>query len=175
MGLDITAYSHLRHLGHHPGSDVDDHEYDPETYDVRHVEAYSYTDFPHALMGIPHQRPMDGYSGSKFVSAGCFEITDKTETYRFRAGSYGGYNRWRADLREHYNSDLRPEGWFYELIWFADNEGTLCQPASAKLLDHFRRFEVEYAARHDDYDTACYRDWLRAFELAADGGLVDFH
>lgn len=179
MGLDITAYSHLRYIGHCPDRDEEDHEYDPETLDRRHVEAYAYTAFPHALMGLPNIRTLDGYSGSKFISAGCFEITEQTRTHRF-GGPYGAYNRWRRGLADQFNpyresGPPSPEGPFYELIWFADNEGTICEPAATKLLENFRHYEAEYAAAHNEYDTARYRDWLRACELAADGGLIDFH
>lgn len=184
MGLDITAYSRLMYVGHCPDRDEDDHGYDPDTYDRKHVEAFAYADFPHALMGIPNLRPLAGFGNAKFVTAGCFAVTEKTEAHAFRAGSYGGYNHWRADLAERFNPyragpngtlPPSPEGPFYELIWFADNEGVIGEVAATKLLGNFRQFEVEYAASHEDYDTERYRDWLRAFELAADGGLVDFH
>jgi hypothetical protein len=183
MGLDITAYSRLTYVGHCPDRD-EEHGYDPETFDRLHVEAYAYDTFPHALMGVPNLRPLAGYSGSKFTTGGCFALTEKTETHRFRAGSYGGYSRWRKELADQFNPyrtgpdgdrPPSPEGPFYELIWFADNEGTLSELAATKLLGNFRQFEVDYAASHDEYDTERYRHWLRAFELAADGGLVDFH
>lgn len=179
MGLDITAYSNLRYVGFCPDRDEDDHGYDPDTYDTTHVPAYAHDAFPHALMGIPNQR-IKPVGTETLIEAGCFEVTEKTETHRFRAGSYGGYNRWRADLAAEFNpfrasGPPSPEGPFYELIWFADNEGTIGELAATKLLGNFRQFEVEYAASHDEYDVQRYRDWLRAFELAADGGLVNFH
>lgn len=187
MGLDITAYSHLRYIGTCPDRGDDEHGYDPDTYEVTHVPAYAYDAFPHALMGVPNQRTVE-HGTATFIEAGCFEVTEKTEMHRFRAGSYSGYNRWRADLAERFNPYRKgqvdgapvtlppsPEGPFYELIWFADNEGTLSELVATKLLGNFRQFEVEYAASHDEYDVQRYRDWMRAFELAADGGLVDFH
>jgi hypothetical protein len=179
MGLSITGYSHLTYVGHCPDRDEDAHGYNPDTYDRIHVEAYAYTEFPHALLGVPNQLIISGYSGSKFLSGGCFAVTAKTETHR--AGrSYGGYNQWRQDLADRFNpyrenGEPSPEGPFYELIWFADNEGTICQLAATTLLANFRQFEVEYAATHDEWDVQYYRDFLRACELAADGGLIDFH
>lgn len=179
MGLDITAFSNLTYVGHCPDVREDDHAFDPETYDRRHIEAYAYDTFPHALLGVPELRTFSGNYGSRFLTGGCFAPTGKTETHS--AGrSYGGYNRWRADLADRFNpyrdgGQPAPEGPFYELIWFADNEGTICQVAATNLLASFRQYELEYAAGHESYDVDFYRDFLRACELAADGGLIDFH
>lgn len=181
MGLDITAYSHLTYVGHHEEwADEDDH------YD-KHHEAYAYTAFPHALLGVPNVGEKQGYSET-FLSGGCFEVTEKTESHGFRAGSYGGYNEWRRDLAARFNpyadggrGEPDPEKPFYELIWFADNEGTIAELTAASLLADFREHEVEYRAAHEpgsysgDYDIERYLDWMRACELAADGGLINFH
>lgn len=191
MGLDVTAYSQLTYVGHCPDRDEDEHGYDPDTHDRVHVEAYAYTDFPHALMGVPNVRTAYFQSGGEYRTGGCFAVTDKTETFRFRAGSYGGYNRWRSELAAQFNpyrtgpdgSKLppTPEGPFYELIWFADNEGTLSELVSAKLLGDFTAYRAEYMATHGGADPMAecnrsrYDGWLRCFELAADSGLVDFH
>jgi hypothetical protein len=184
MGLDITGFSNLRYLGHHEVPEHSEHPYDPETYERVHVEALAYDAFPHALMGIPNQR-LKTYSTSQFITCGCFELTEKTEQHAFRAGSYGGYNRWRQDLADRFNpyrdnGRPGPEGPFYELIWFADNEGTIGELAATSLLGNFRQYEVEYRAAHlgsemGDYFVEKYADWLRACELAADSGLIDFH
>lgn len=190
MGLDITAYSNLRHLGHHPGSEEEDHQYDPETFDRRHVEAFAYDCFPHALKGVPDLREVKGFTSSTFLSGGCFEITDKTETHAFRAGSYSGYGQWRMDLASQFNpaaiifeagrpamTEPDPELPFYELIWFADNEGTIGSQAAADLLADFRQHATAYDPKHayDGWAHEKYRDWTTAFELAAQGGLVHFH
>lgn len=187
MGLDITAYSNLRHLGHHEGADVEDHQYDPETLDRLHVEAFAYDSFPHALKGVPDLRETKGWSNSTFLSGGCYEITDKTERFDFRAGSYGGYGRWRMDLARQFNPtaiifDSRgssmqepdPDLPFYELIWFADNEGTIGAATAADLLADFHEHADRYAPA-EDWHRAKYADWTRAFDLAVNGGLVHFH
>lgn len=179
MGLDITAYSHLRHVGHHPVDEEEtdgfcDTSWDEETCERIHIPAYSYSAFPHALLGLPDVKTVT-LGHTEFFLAGCFEKTEHTESYGFRAGSYSGYSYWRNELRERYNAETRPEGPFYELIWFADNEGTLAQQAATSLLGEFRRFEKDYAASHHGYDLQRYKDWTIACQLAADGGLIDFH
>jgi hypothetical protein len=93
-----------------------------------------------------------------------------------RAGSYSGYNAWRADLQRQFNPAVDEDGPFFELIYFADNEGCIGPEAAKDLLEDFRlHFERYMSGAHADYFTAKYQDWTRAFELAADGGLVDFH
>jgi hypothetical protein len=184
MGLDIAAYSNLRYLGHHEVAEDSEHPYDPETDERVHVEALAYDAFPHALLGIPNQQ-LKTYGSTRYIVCGCFEITEKTETYSFRAGSYSGYGRWRRDLADRFNpyrdnGQPSPEGPFYELLWFADNEGTIGELAAISLLADFRQYEVEYRAAHlgaevGDYFVQKYADWLRACELAADSGLIDFH
>jgi hypothetical protein len=181
MGLDITAYSNLTYVGHHAEWADEDAHYD------QHHEAYAYLGFPHALLGIPNVSEKQGYSET-FLSGGCFETTEKTESYRFRAGSYSGYSRWRQDLAARFNpyrdggrGEPDPEKPFYELIWFADNEGTIGQLAAVNLLVDFRQHEAAYQAAHasgtyeGDWFHESYADWTRACELAADGGLIDFH
>ena len=185
MGLDITAYSHLKHIGRHekdparnegePGG-MDDWCY----YD-NHVEAYAYDTFPASYRGLPTLWTADG-----LVHGGCYEITEQTETHGFRAGSYGGYNAWRQNLANQFNPAPRklddglryltepdPAKPFYELIWFADNEGCIGPEAAKDLLADFRKHASAYVPYFEQGDT--YTDWTRAFELAANGGLVYFH
>lgn len=187
MGLDITAYSKLKHLGHHEVlSSDDDHPYNPETWERLHVEAFVHKAFPHALAGVPDVKPLAGHE-EVFVSGGCYELTPETESYGFRAGSYGGYAAWRRDLAEGFNpyresgdGSPSPEGPFYGLLWFADNEGTILTEASRTLLAEFRNHEQAYRLRllgteREQYFIEKYMNWMRAFELAADGGAVEFH
>lgn len=176
MGLDITAYSNLKHVGLHVelGDWCDDEE---------HIHAYAYDSFRQSFRGIPVLGTVNG-----FVHGGCYVTTDATESTDFRAGSYGGYNMWRQDLADQFNAVER--GWdhgptmtepdpakpFYELIWFADNEGTIGPDAAKDLLEDFRTHASVYtlAESHGQY-LEIYTNWTRAFELAADGGLVRFH
>jgi hypothetical protein len=173
MGLDITAYSHLERIGRHEKDPVlnegepggpDDYCY----YDG-HVEAYAYVSFSQSFRGIPVISTDDN-----LIKGGCFALTAATETHGFQAGSYGGYNHWRADLQRQFNPSRDPDGPFYELIWFADNEGSIGPDAARDLLADFREHAAAYVPPQD-WPGEKYQDWTRAFELAADDGLVCFH
>lgn len=186
MGLDVTAYSKLKYVGFCPDRDDDEHSYDPETFETTHVRAYAYDAFPHALLGVPDLRT-EVIGSSTFLMGGCFVVTPETVKHSFRAGSYGGYTRWRKGLAAQFNpysggdadsvlgGKPNGEGPFYELLWFADNEGTIAELAALSLLGDFRQHEIAYTAEHDEYDVQHYRDFTLACELAADGGLIDFH
>lgn len=172
MGLDITAYSNLRAVGR-----------PPETWceNEGHVRAFAYDSFPASFRGIP-VLGNSVYPNAQFLEGGCYETTEKTETCRFHAGSYGGYYRWRLDLAGRFNpielngrsfSEPDPGKPFYELIWFADNEGTIGPEAAKDLLADFREHVDEALPDLDDYFT--YTNFMRACELAADNGLISFH
>lgn len=185
MGLDITAYSHLEYVGVHEfDPELNEGEPGPYCYYDGHVTAHAYDCFPASFKGIPLlDRPEGFYENALF--GGCYATTDKTETHRFRAGSYSGYNAWRSDLARQFNpapiANLRegmqepdPNLPFYELIWFADNEGCIGPEAAAELLVDFGEHANEYEPA-TGYFRDLYTDWTRAFELAAQSGLVDFH
>lgn len=194
MGLDITAYSHLKHTGLHV-KDPELNEGEPGglndfCYYENHVDVYAYDSFPDSFRGLPVLATVT-HGSSAFLTSGCFETTSETETHGFRAGSYGGYGQWRQDLARQFNSaplsidgggprmaKPAPELPFYELIWFADNEGCIGPDAARDLLADFREHAGRYAPPTDHGGTYWrdrYADWTRAFELAADGGLVRFH
>lgn len=180
MGLDITAYSNLRAVGKHTEGWCEDDD---------HVTAMAYDSFPASFRGLP-VLGTETYAGARFLMGGCYAITPETKTHRFRAGSYSGYNAWRNDLARQFNpygpgkgtgrpGDVTapdPAEPFYELIWFADNEGSIGPAAAADLLADFRQHAAEYRpGEGGDWFRKKYADWTTAFELAAAGGLVDFH
>lgn len=165
MGLDITAYSHLTAVGLHVAAGE-------WCEDDNHVTAMAYDCFPQSYRGLPALGQW-----REFVLGGCYALTDETETHRFRAGSYGGYNAWRDDLQRQFNPDRQPDAPFYELVWFADNEGCIGPEAAADLLKDFEQHTDAYdpGDDHSGYARQKYADWTRAFRLAADSGLVDLH
>lgn len=176
MGLDITAYRRVE-IVKDAELDSDGHPVDWDNHQRINVNR----DFPgHA----------EGLDTSAIYNTG-------TEQHDFRAGSYGGYNGWRNDLArlaeyplEKYKPSYGDErdshcvacwngapGPFAELINFSDCEGVIGPVASAKLAKDFADFD-ERARKLDQTDFwfyARYQDWRRAFEMAADGGFVDFH
>ena len=177
MGLDITAYSNLRYIGRHAGDDNYEHHYDPKTGDQIDIEGWAYNDFPHALAG-----PYRIEQGKHGLTVGRFDLTEKTETHRFCAGSYRGYNEWRRELQAAFNPDTERDLPFYELIWFADNEGTILTGAARDLVtdfetqrEQFRDFILDRHATESQWFLDRYEDWAHAFKLAAECGLVDFH
>jgi hypothetical protein len=101
----------------------------------------------------------------------------------FCAGSYSGYNFWRDHLAKFAGHGSAESVWhnsltgpFCELINFSDCEGFIGPVTSAKLAKDFRdNLARAEADEHDDgYWVSKYRDWLKAFEEAAGGGVVDF-
>jgi hypothetical protein len=106
----------------------------------------------------------------------------------FRAGSYGGYNRWRSQLAQLAGLSQDDAAWntpgpFSELVYFADNEGTIGPEACTKLAADFRAwrdracaFAGEFPEVHERmWFVSRYDDWMQAFELARDGGAVKLH
>jgi hypothetical protein len=185
MGLDITAFSRLEIWPDHvPEVGKWCHVNENwEKDEERHIRAFAYNGFERSFRGLP----ILGSAGGSMWGH-CYRTTEKTESHAFRAGSYTGYNSWRQDLADQFNPAPRdpmsggmcqptPDGPFYELIWFADNEGTIGSEAAADLLADFREHADAYAAPeswHESY-RRIYGEWTRALELAADGGLVHFH
>lgn len=173
MGLDITAY---RQVALAPNAAVDAGGY-PEDYD-NHMRVWSHPDFTGRLEGLTDRAI----------------YTTGTESHDFRAGSYSGYNRWREELAKLAGYDAGDytcygttrqshcvpcwngaTGPFAELINFSDCEGIIGPVVSAKLARDFAEFQGKADAHTDEWFREKYADWRKAFDLAADGGLVDFH
>lgn len=181
MGLDITAYSRLAAVGKHADGRWCE--------DDQHVTAYVYDSFPASFRGI-EVLATEQHGDTGYLMGGCYALTSETKTHGFQAGSYGGYNAWREDLARQFNpygpgggtgrlgdvSSPDPNGPFFELIWFADDAGCIGELAAIELLADFRQHAAAYAPRRDqEHFREKYAAWTRACELAADGGLIDFH
>lgn len=166
MGLDIIVYAKVQRI-----------EPQPE-----------YEDCPKGVARLIINMDFPGRAG---------ELQDGFYTYAthgsFAAGSYGGYNIWRNQLaalagypaiinQEHEPPEVSnaagawqaKEGPFWELINFADNEGTIGAAVAAKLAKDFGEFQSKADAHPDEYFRTKYTAWRRAFELASDGGAVSF-
>lgn len=169
MGLDITAYSGLSKLNAHKNDDGE--AVDNATGETLHWDAYCSPyvnpDFPDRAVSLE----VDGIYGYE-------------DSFGFRAGSYGGYNQWRDMLARMAGYAGGAQGaWdseggpFWELINFSDCEGSIDATVSAKLAADFAEFQpkAEAFAAANSYFLELYATWRRAFEMAAQGGMVDFH
>lgn len=106
------------------------------------------------------------------------------EVFDFRGGSYSGYNEWRDQLSQLMLGSPAKFVWghrpmfvgrpFYELIDFSDATGIIGTIACQKLAGDFARFQEKADMHPDGYFREKYAQWRRAFEIAAQGGYVDF-
>ncbi|NUS02048.1 MAG: hypothetical protein HOV97_05735 [Nonomuraea sp.] len=173
MGLDCTAVSKLVHVGrHYSGAYCEDEG---------HFTAFAYEGFEQSMRGL---LGTSEHFQTGFIGGRCYAMTPESETFGWRAGSYGGYNAFRRELaallghtvEDYWHGLVGDDEPFYELINFADNEGTIGPEAAADLLADFRAHRDSYLERHaDEWSREGYDDWIKALEIAADGGLVDFH
>lgn len=171
MGLDITAYGQVKRIGE--ASDWEDYE---EHYDWKTTD-YIWPGH------VADDAPFGDWSAG--IAAGVYEY-DEDKRHSFRAGSYSGYNEWRAWLSVLALGVAPSDVWaessiyedkpFYRLINFSDCEGIIGPVYAKQLAKDFAAFQSKAdAAECNDWFKAKYTDWRKAFELAADGGYVDFH
>ena len=170
MGLDITAYGRLVKQEIQP--DIDDERADD------YFRCRINSDFP--------GRADDLEDGAHYSWD---DITG------FAAGSYGGYGQWREQLamlagypplphRSSWETKTRSlhaagawaakEGPFWELIHFSDCDGVIGAKVAEKLAKDFAAHQ-EKADQAGGWFLDRYNEWRKAFELAANGGAVDFH
>lgn len=162
MGLDITAYKNLKNV-ENPKFDEDGE-----------LENWRTEWTPGGSMEWSEKHWPGRGKGVEPEKVYTFE-----EEFRFRAGSYSGYNWWRNKL------ELFAEGEdFQELINFSDCEGVIGQVVSKKLAEDFvmnKAKAVEYSLKIESENRPGkwwleqYELWREAFEFAAQNGAVDFH
>jgi len=110
----------------------------------------------------------------------------------FRAGSYSGYNAWRAKLCKLMHGIQPEEMWadpnrwsgaaFQEVIDFSDCEGVIGARVSKKLYTDFKKHRSQLYQKaielfsQDDvaHFFAVYDDFTTAFKISADRGLLIF-
>lgn len=160
MGLDITAYSKIHFL--HELPDGEDHSLDH-----------------------PFLYPTDSPLQEEGIKKGCYGYEDK---FQFRAGSYSGYSYYRTQLAKMVHGVPAEAVWenperyteFVEQIHFSDCDGIIGPKTSEKLAkdyDEFRMKAEQFTKTlpDGDYWLSRYEDWSKAFHLASDGGVVEFH
>lgn len=161
MGLDISTY---RKLVLANGNEAFD-----ETGELKYEEGWHQMfvnhNFPSQADGIEDGKAYRGEEGKGF-----------------RAGSYGGYNRWRETLASIAGYTSPAEVWdnpkpgpFFELVNFSDCEGVIGPDTSRKLAKDFADFYEKAKALGDEYFFQKYEEWKAAFEFASDSGAVCFH
>lgn len=169
MGLDITAYRQIKRTGDVP----EDGDYNYDALAGLHPEGQY----------LPERA--DG------IANGLYTFTEK---HGFRAGSYSGYSEWRGALAMAVHGDAIETIWaalksgtggyegkaFVELLNFSDCEGVIGPKTSAKLAADFKAHREAVLAKEpkgwgEGWWRECYDNWTKAFEMAADGGCVEFH
>lgn len=174
MGLDITAYSKLEYI---------------ETMNTEAWENKYWmhrNEMPYRTAHATHWIPALAERAEGIVEDGVYKVNG--ERFDFRAGSYSGYNDWREWLsvtmlgvtpRTIWQNAAKYQGFpFYELINFSDAEGIIGPVVAAKLATDFavHQKKAEKEGRADDgWYARKYAEWRKAFELASDGGMVEFH
>jgi hypothetical protein len=161
MGLDVTALSKVKFISA-------DGEYD------------EMTDRGYEWIGRTNRDWLDRADGR---TNGYYSYEERLD---FPAGSYSGYGAFRHWLSSTMlgvapaivwgNSRTYQDKPFYELINFADNEGVIGPGPAKRLAEAFAAHDKQ--ARDDNAPGSYYEEyvtWWRAFELAAEDGLVEFH
>jgi hypothetical protein len=168
MGLDISAYSHIKVLE----NVLFDEDGDPVDENGKLLQI----DKCFQPLINPHYPKHAGNIEDK--AAYGYE-----QTFGFRAGSYSGYNLWRDSLAQlaRYRSaedvwnNPGLEGPFVELIHFSDCEGVIGAEISAKLSKDFADFDDQAKTHAIGPFYYLYEKWRDAFALAAQDGAVEFH
>ena len=174
MGLDITFYATVRDV--HEECSRDKHgETSWHGYMGRNEELWTPIQIP-AFAG--REAP---------IRLGRTHLGTDTYCVGF---SYGGYSRWRETLARacgyqvtDRNSDSPHSqaawdatgGPCWELINFADNEGTIGSRACAKIARDMIAVRDAYAAENDDGDAVRFDRMLAGFLIASHGGAANFH
>lgn len=170
MGLDIVAYEKAGKLAGRDRKIRPDGvpDYDGDYPGDGEIVAFCYTGFERSLRGLE--------AGATYLLGG--------ENFSFRAGSYGGYNSFRDDLslaaldvvaaQVAMAPTMFYDRPFYELIFFADNEGTIGPEAAADLAEDFEAGRSTVRPKLEEWEQEKYDLFDRAFHLAAGSGLVAF-
>ncbi len=166
MPLQVTAYKKIMELDDAP-TDKDGRPQD-ETAWYAHPDVIEFT-----------ERNWAGYTnGIKGGASYGYE-----DSHGFKVGTSGHFNQWRRTLTHLIAS--RPEKWvdkpqpFGELTSFGDRDGVIGATIARKLAADFAAWQSEAEKFATDFIDGVYwldryNKWRRIFEMAADGGVVEF-
>lgn len=166
MGLDVTWYRRLKLAprAHRVWVRV------ANIYCEEHVVFFAHSAFPGREEGVRCDV--------------CYEVAEGDSGDAFSA-TYVAYSTFRAGLAAHGMNAAPDDVWgspdkfrglpFFELVNFADNEGTIGPVVAAKLAHDFESFRAHDVFPNDAWMRETYWRMHEAFEMAADGGAVKFH
>lgn len=179
MGLDVTAYSKLRKIDcvfNAEGAPIDPQTKEPLDYD-NYVLPYHNPDFPGRADDI-EDKACYGFADSTYVTCGAYSRYFRWRDNLAQLAGYplGHYEQYGQEYDSYcvacWNGETGP---FSELINFSDCEGTIGSAVAKKLCADFAAHQEQADAHADEYFRRKYGEWRAAFELAADGGCVQFH
>lgn len=158
MGLDISYHRNIQRIG--------DNDYENEDLDQFNL-GENHKAFP---------------KQADYLRRGLYRSEDCDG---FGAGAYSSYNRWRDELAKMAGYKSAEDAWaeedggrdsgpFWELINFSDCEGHIGPITSAKLAKDFAEHEGGASVRSEWFRTY-YSQFRKAFEVAAQDGVVIFH
>ena len=138
---------------------------------------------------IESEEPEYYFSNTGFPQSNMIDFENKEiqinfdEEFDFRAGSYGGYNKFRNELCISANNISDEELWaskdeslkFYWLINFTDCDGYIGTSYCDILYDEFCKYEDEVKLKLNEYFHETYDNFKEAFRLGQESGLVSFH
>lgn len=199
MGLDITAYKGVKKLGEpifdaygdeigiKSGKAKLDNGREVETFidisDVDFTKPYSNHNFP-AHIGDLDDSVVYSYDDAispfscGYIGYGYF----KDELARI-AGYKSGANfelsnfqdrPYMATVIYEYEIEKKERGLLSDLLYFADNEGSICNSYCKKIFADLKEIEhrkKELSERHQDL----FDDLLETFAFASEDGFADFH
>lgn len=169
MGLDVTAYSKVKRIKRSPG------QFDVDLYPK--VEG---------VTAVHHANPSYPLQGAGFAFRQCYSYERSLQK---RLGSYSSYNHkrnqlamlagwesaeacWRTDVA----LDNPPLGF---LINFSDCEGIINTECSKIIHSELVTLQPKVGKFAQQENDLYFEDWfatlLSVFEVAADGGYVEFH
>ncbi len=180
MGLSVTAWPHATLVPHHLYPDVD-HE---DCGSKDHVRAFAYGGFERSYAGLalPDRRfAFPGEDEPTNIGGVCYTVSGDTARVDM---SYGGHNRLRDLLATTFIGVPATDVWanpadyydapFYELVNFADNEGTIGPVAAAAFTADFDAGADKWADLFADDDLDWYTGWTKIAHTAADTGIIRF-
>lgn len=167
MGLDIVAYRDVSLI---------DTLSDVEEYEAK----YPYAVYGESTVYVYRNDPVFAERMADLVPGGVYWFE---ESFKFRAGSYYGYNRWRDELSRlmlgvpadtvYDNLAQYQDKPFFELIWFSDCEGFIGTEVSRRLEQAFIEHQNKIEAASREWREG-YALWWKAFRTAAQNGFVQF-